>query len=72
MPYHLGCLNHTFQYGEINGDEFENADETQFVFSIDNNKNLGYINKNDVKYADIVSSDDPITVVMRLTRKIMQ
>lgn len=67
VAYHLGCLKRAFDSGEIYEDECENADETHFVFNMDSGKTLGFIGDNDVKYGDVVSGGDPITMVVRLT-----
>ena len=45
----------------------ENADETHFVFNMDNGRTLGLKGDCHVKYADVVSGGDPITMVVRIT-----
>lgn len=67
VAYHMGQLKRMFEEGEIHEDDCENADETHFVFNMDNGRTLGFIGDNDVKYADVVSGGEPITMVVRLT-----
>ena len=75
VAYHLGCLKRAFESGELNEDTVENADETHFVFNLDNGKTRGFIGDNHVKYADVVSGGEPITMMLRITggrRALMQ
>lgn len=67
VAFHLGILKRGFASGELQEDNMENADETHFVFNMDNGKTLGMIGDNDVKYADVVSGGEPITMMVRLS-----
>lgn len=41
VAYHLGKLKRGFESGLLNEDRIENADETHFVFKMDNGKTSG-------------------------------
>lgn len=45
----------------------EIADETKFVINKDNRKNLGFMGDTKVKYADLVSSGEPISMMVRIS-----
>ena len=38
-----------------------------FVFNMDNGKTLAFIGDKEVKYADVVSGGEPITMMVRIT-----
>ena len=44
----------------------ENLDETHFVVNLDNGKTLGFRGDTTVKYADVVSGRESITLVVRI------
>lgn len=67
VAFHLGELKRGFESGLLNETRIENADETHFVFNMDNGKTLGLKGDRHVKYADVVSGGDPITMMVRLT-----
>lgn len=67
VAFHLGELKRGFESGLLNENRIENADETHFVFNMDNGKTLGFKGDDHVKYADVVSGGDPITMMVRLT-----
>lgn len=67
VAYHLGQLKRAFLDGDLDENCVENADETHFVFNMDNGKTLGFIGNNQVKYADVVSGGESITMVVRIT-----
>lgn len=48
-------------------DAMENADETHFVFNMDNGRTLGFRGTSTVKYADVVSGGENITMMVRIT-----
>lgn len=53
--------------GEYNEDYVENIDETHFIFNVDNSRTVGHRGDNSVKYADVVSGGESITMVVRIT-----
>ena len=67
VAYHIGELQRGFESGLLYEDNIENADETHFVFNMDNGKTLGFVGDKHVKYADVVSGGDPITMMVRLS-----
>lgn len=67
VAFHMGVLKRGFECGELNEDCVENADETHFVFNMDNGRTLGFIGDNDIKYADVVSGGEPITMMVRIS-----
>ncbi|MEM7298840.1 MAG: hypothetical protein AAF391_11305, partial [Bacteroidota bacterium] len=67
VAFHLGLLKRGFESGTFREDSVENADETHFVVNMDNGKTLGFIGDRHVKYADVVSGGDSMTMMVRLT-----
>lgn len=57
-------MKRVFYSGDLKEDETENADETYFTFNMDNGKTLAFIGDKDIRYADLVSSDEPITMMV--------
>lgn len=64
--YHLGCLKRGFESRELEEGMVENADETHFVFNMDNGRTLGLKGDEHVKYADVVSGDEGITMMVNI------
>jgi hypothetical protein len=67
IAYHLGVIAREFQWGALDENLVENADETHFVINMDNGKTLGFSGENDVKYAEVVSGGMGMTMLVRLT-----
>ena len=67
VAYHLGQLKRDFDSGKLDENYVENMDETHFVFNMDDGKTLGFIGDNEVKYADVSSGGDPMTMVVRIS-----
>lgn len=67
VAFHLGQLKRAFQSGHFKEEDIENADETHFVINMDNGKTLGFIGDNDVKYLDVVSGGEAITMMVRIS-----
>jgi len=67
VAFHLGELKRGFQSGLLREECIENADETHFIFNMDNGKTLGFKGDRHVKYADVVSGGDPITMMVRIS-----
>eukprot|EP00171_Calliarthron_tuberculosum_P021226 IDg21226t1 len=63
----FGILKRAFNLNLLNEILIENADETHFVFNMDNGKTLGFCGAMEVKYGDVMSGGDPITTTIRLT-----
>lgn len=47
--------------------QIENANETIFVFSMGNEKSLGFKGDSGVNYADVTSEGDAVTLIVRLS-----
>ena len=45
----------------------ENIDETHFVVNMDNGRTLGFWGDTSTKYAEVVSSGDSMTLVVRIS-----
>lgn len=67
VAYHLGEMQRAFESGELDEDDVENIDETHFVINMDNGLTLGFAGDDDVKYADVVSGGEGMTMVVRIT-----
>ncbi|RLN67573.1 hypothetical protein BBJ28_00024453, partial [Nothophytophthora sp. Chile5] len=67
VAFHLGVLKRGFASGEINEDTVENIDETHFVFDFNNGKTLGFSGEKQIKYADVVSGGEEMTMVVRIS-----
>ena len=65
--YHLGVLQRGFHTGLFHEDLMENIDEAHFVVNMDNGRTLGFRNDSVVKYTDVVSGGDSMTVVIRFS-----
>lgn len=56
-----------FESGLLNYDHMENADETHFIFKMDEGKTVRFCGDVDINYCDVVSGEDPITIMVRLS-----
>lgn len=55
VAYHMVVLQRGIESGLLNEENTENADETHFVFDMDNENTLGLVADKHVKFADVVS-----------------
>ena len=53
--------------GVLDENYVENMDETHFVFNMDSGKTLGFIGNKTVKYADVSSGGEGMTMVVRIS-----
>jgi hypothetical protein len=67
VAFHLGTLHRGFLSGEYNENYMENVDETHFLINVDNGKTLGFRGDQAVKYSDVVSGGEAMTMVVRVT-----
>ena len=67
VAYHLGRLSREFTDGTLDEGLVENIDETHFIINMDNGRTLGFAGDNNVKYADVVSGGEGMTMVVRIT-----
>ena len=64
--HHLGVLQRGFQIGIFDENLIENIDKTHVVINMDNGRTLGFRGDTTMKYVDVVSSDDSMTMVVRI------
>ena len=67
VAYHLGCIHRAFLNGSLKEEDVANADETHFIMNSDNGKTLGFVGDNDVKYLDVVSGGESITMMVLIS-----
>jgi hypothetical protein len=60
-------LQKGFQIGIFDENLIKNIDETHFVINMDNGRTLGFRGDITVKYADVISSGDSMTMVVRIS-----
>lgn len=68
IAFHLGTLKRDFYSGRINEDLIPNAEETHFVFNMDKGRTIGIRGENTVKYADVTSGGEGITMMVHVSR----
>ncbi|GMF41526.1 unnamed protein product [Phytophthora fragariaefolia] len=56
-----------FTSGKLNEDTVENMDETNFVIDFADDKTLGLVGQKQIKYADVVSGGEGMTMVVRIS-----
>ena len=66
MERHLGRLNIGFNNGKFVEDDIGNADETHFQFDMTDGKTLGFTNDEEVRYADMTSGSEGMTLLLRI------
>ena len=64
--YHLGVLQRDFESGIFYENLMENVDETHSVVNLDNGHTLGFKGDTTVKYVEVVSGGDSMTMVIRI------
>lgn len=64
---HLGQMSRLLSSGEVDENDLGNADETHFIINLDNGRTLGFAGEDDVKYVDVVSGGEGMTMVVRLS-----
>jgi hypothetical protein len=62
----LDVLQRDFQTGIFDENLIENKDETHFVINMDNSHTLGFQGDTTVKYVEMVSSGNSMTMVVRI------
>lgn len=67
VAFHLGQIKREFAAGTLQEDMIENVDETHFLINMDNGRTLGFAGDEKVKYADVVSGSEGITMIIRIT-----
>ena len=64
VAFHLGSLKRDFDVGVLNEADIYNADETHFCIDQHDQRTLSRRTDSDVKYADVVSGDDEMTMMV--------
>ena len=67
MAYHLSCIKRMLAVDGVEENNIENADETHFMINMDDGKILGFCGEKEVKYADVVSGGERITMLLRIS-----
>lgn len=67
VAFHLGEVQRGFANGSLNENAIENIDETHFIVDFDNGKTLGFSGETSIKYADVVSGGEGMTMVVRIS-----
>ena len=65
--YHLGVLKRDFGSGIFDENLMENVNEIHFVVNLDNGCTLGFRGDTTVKYAEVVSGGESMTMVIRIS-----
>lgn len=68
VAYHLGCLKRQFDENLLDEDDVGNADETNFLINMDNHRTFGPVGDQHIKYADVMSGTEGMTMMIRLSR----
>ena len=63
----MGESRRGFESGDMNEDLLCNMDENHFVVNCDNGRTLGFRGDTEVKYADVVSGDIGMTIMVYIT-----
>ncbi len=67
IEYHLGELERDFSCTDLDQAMVENVDETHLLINQDNRRTLGYVRDPNANYADVSSSDEGMTMVLRIS-----
>lgn len=63
----IGQVVREIQSGSLNDNEIENGDETHFMMKMDDGRTLRICGDEQVKYADVLSGGDGMTMLVRIT-----
>ena len=66
VAYHLGEVHRAF-LGGMDENTIENMDETHFVINVDDGSTLGFKGDTEVKYADVSSGGEGMTMCVRIS-----
>ncbi|KAL0229044.1 hypothetical protein GEMRC1_013664 [Eukaryota sp. GEM-RC1] len=66
VAFHLGELKRGFDSEELSDNLMVNFDETHFIINSDNGKTLGFVGDDKVRYSDVVSGGEGMTMVVRI------
>ena len=66
VAYHMSDLHRGFKSGELREELICKMDETHFVINFENGRSLGLCGYENVKYADVVSGGEGMTIIVHL------
>ena len=66
VVYHMGELHRGFKSGELRAELIYDMDETHFVIDFDNGRRFGFRGDESVKYADVVSVGEGMTLIVHI------
>lgn len=67
VAYLWGFVKREFDPKKLEESMFENMDENHFEINMDNRKTFSCIGYNDVKYADVISAGEGMTMFFPVT-----
>lgn len=67
VAYFPGCISREFSSGTLIEDCVENVDESHLDFNVDNGKTLGFRGDNKMRYAEVVSGGEGMTMMVRIS-----
>ena len=59
-------MKHGFESGDFDENNMSNLDETHFIINMDNRKTLGFSRDKKIRYTDVTSGGEGITMVVGL------
>lgn len=66
LKFHIGQLYRDLKYGSLNEEDIFNSDETHFVIYLHRNHTLAKRGEKEIKYADVLSGGDGMTMMVTL------
>lgn len=63
----MGMVRHMLLEGCVDENDVGNADETHLIINVENGRTLGFAGMSDMKYADVVSGGEGVTMLLRLS-----
>lgn len=66
VAQHMGKMKRGFDSGELKASEMCNMDETHLIFAVDNHQTLEFEGASEVKYVDVVSGTEGMTVCITI------
>lgn len=64
VAYHLGVMKRLLTSGEVDEMYINNSDETHFLINVDIGRTLGFSGDSVVRYADLVSGGEEMTILV--------
>lgn len=67
VAQHLGMTRRILTTGTVDENDIGNADLPDFLINMESGRTLGFSGSSDVKYADVTSGREGMTMVVRLS-----